>query len=512
MDVADEAIARTGQVERRQLRAGLWLPRVASRRTVSRLSQELGEEKKEPPLAGAMLDALHEYLGSKGHVAHLEERFGVPIVGGAQIEVSQIAMNPSEVLARIAPNPFGPRINEEEVAILVRQFFPNASEQECTALAYGAGFYRQVVEQACAYLADNPALSVQDFCTALSCDPISVIESLAIDEGPSIAVTCRRLIEQVEREHPQSLALLEFLACTSHEFVPAELTMAFLTEKRTITVADLPSADFVFWAALNPLGKLGIVYFDGCMLRMNILIHAIVRQILIERTDEDRRGRIQLWILNSSRELGEKDLWRSGWGTYTLAGRLLCVQATQARVRDQLRGGLLQRAGKLGGVAWNALISALWFRHIVLARQMAINEGTLIWHSSTGEFPEESAPTLAVTETQHPVQKKEYDLMLQEDMRILALGSQAGDEEADGSENNSDPWDAIFVLVEDMIKPQFDMPSGIVNLEEYLPVLEIPMIAFRKVTQILERSCAEFGEVTPDAQEKMSAILDTEIA
>lgn len=254
-------------------------------------------------------------------------------------------------------------MDEEKAKQIVREVLGETDEIAIRRLALSLNFDPPLIRAACDYMKAD-TISVESACRILAKDAGIFLDSLArrIEQSP-ITRRLRQVVEMLEAEHPRSLRALDFIAFLHSEHISAEYVLAYLLECQYVDLETFEHAELIFDGAIQPLIDASLVDQDGAFLRMNPLVHSVIRELRRDKCSEINDRLASYGFTDLSTTPSAWHLMEAKWSPTSIAARWMQDYVLSARLVDQLQNhGRLARAGKLAGADWMLIVEALRVR------------------------------------------------------------------------------------------------------------------------------------------------------
>jgi hypothetical protein len=251
-------------------------------------------------------------------------------------------------------------MDEEKSKQIVREVLEEPDEIGIYRLALSLNFDPPLVCAACDYLKDE-GISVDSACRILAKDTGIFLDSLARHiEQPPITRRLRQEIETLEAEHPRAIRALDFIAFLHYEHISVEYVLAYLLERQYIDLETFEHASLIFDGAVQPLIDAGLLEQDGAFIRMNPLVHSVVRELRRDKCSEINDRLVSYGFTDLNATPSAWQLMEAKWSPTSIAARWMLDYILSARLVDQLQNhGRLARAGKCAGADWILIVEAL---------------------------------------------------------------------------------------------------------------------------------------------------------
>jgi predicted Ser/Thr protein kinase len=264
-------------------------------------------------------------------------------------------------------------LDDTEAFVMTSMLLPDASDADAQALRIMTGYRPRLIEQACSYIRNRGVADIQAFCTSVGQDVETALNAIGDSRGQTLTAIYRRYAEELGREAPDSLRLLELLPYIAHLCVPPEFLMAYLLGVPYIRKEDLTRAQLTYEAAIRPLQAYSLVTVSPTR---GISIQPFTQHVLRAIFGKTLAAKLQ--SLQTILQVNREALYAEGWSLLTVTGRQTCGRVLLTHLIDEFQNGsTLASQGIIGGVQWGMLVTHLWHQQLKLELLGLIANGTI---------------------------------------------------------------------------------------------------------------------------------------
>lgn len=309
----------------------------------------------EEGLLGTFVDELCTYLDDEdGKLTKLAKDLGLLPTADVDPSSDPFLLSPSREV-----------MDEEKAKQIVSEVLAETDEVAVYRLALSLNFDPSLTRATCDYMRTEE-ISIESACRILAADAGIFLDSLARHrKQASVTRRIRQVVKDLEIEHPRVIRALDFIVLLHHENIAAEYILAYLMECQYIDREKFEHAILTYMGAISPLIDAGLLKKDGAFVRMNPLVHSIVRELRRDKWSEVKERLDSIGFTDLSAVPSAQQLMEAKWSPTSIAARWVLDYVLVTRLHDQLQNrGQSSRSGKLAGADWMLIVEALRVRFL----------------------------------------------------------------------------------------------------------------------------------------------------
>ena len=270
-------------------------------------------------------------------------------------------------------------MDEERSKQAIRDVLSETDEIAVHRLALLLNFDLPLVRAACEYLL-TAGISIESGCRIIARDAGLFLDSLANHRRqPPVTRRVNEIVEELEREYPRVIAVLDLVSFLYHDYLSTEYISAHILVSSYVNLDEVDHAALIYNDTIVPLLAVDLLERDGIFVRMNPLVHSIIR---IARKEKAAQVSSRL-SSSGATEQSKPSAWNlmeAKWSPTASAARDLLDFILKERLRDQLYDdGRAAQVGKYSCAEWSILVDELRIRCFEMAAFMWVAAAGRRW-------------------------------------------------------------------------------------------------------------------------------------